>query len=185
MEYLCICVSGSPAHNTRCAAPSAGALSHHGAVSWSSAVRSSVPQLCSAQLRRVSPSCEDLLATGFMFADMVSQLTSLQQELLSALLDSGLTKDELVQALHDLEPRPPGFPIKTEKALSPASANGASDTESKPVYMTLQARGSKGSGDEGSESGEDFDTPPILRELQALNTEEANEQRAMVERMLA
>ncbi|KAI5620184.1 hepatocyte nuclear factor 1-beta-B [Silurus asotus] len=116
---------------------------------------------------------------------MVSQLTSLQQELLSALLDSGLTKDELVQALHELEPRPSGFAIKTEKPLSPASANGASDTDSKPVYMTLQARGSKASGDEGSESGEDFDTPPILRELQALNTEEANEQRAIVERMLA
>lgn len=120
-----------------------------------------------------------------MFADMVSQLTSLQQELLSALLDSGLTKDELVQALHDLEPRAPGFAIKTEKPLSPASANGTSDTDSKPVYMTLQARGSKVSGDEGSESGEDFDTPPILKELQALNTEEANEQRAIVERMLA
>ncbi|TSP68492.1 Hepatocyte nuclear factor 1-beta-B [Bagarius yarrelli] len=86
--------------------------------------------------RPQSPSCEDLLATGFMFADMVSQLTSLQQELLSALLDSGLTKDELVQALHELEPDPPNFSIKTEKPLSPAS-----DTDSKPVYMTLQARG--------------------------------------------
>lgn len=102
------------------------------------------------------------------------------------MLDSGLTKDELVQALNELEPRAHGFAIKTEKPLSPASANGASDTDSKPVYMTLQAaRGSKVSGDEGSESGEDFDTPPILRELQSLNTEEANEQRAIVERMLA
>lgn len=120
-----------------------------------------------------------------MFADMVSQLTALQQELLGALLDSGLTKELLVQALHDLDPRPSNFPIKTEKALSPVSANGGSDSDSKPVYLTLQGRGSKVSGDEGSDSGEDFDTPPILRELQSLNTEEAQEQRAMVERMLA
>ncbi|XP_062867748.1 hepatocyte nuclear factor 1-beta-B isoform X2 [Trichomycterus rosablanca] len=120
-----------------------------------------------------------------MFTDMVSQLTALQQELLNALLDSGLTKELLVQALHDLDPRPPSFPIKTEKPLSPASANGGSDSDSKPVYLTLQGRGSKVSGDEGSDSGEDFDTPPILRELQSLNTEEAHEQRAMVERMLA
>ena len=41
------------------------------------------------------------------------------------------------------------------------------------------------SGDEGSEDGDDYDTPPILKELQSLNTEEAAEQRAEVERMLA
>ncbi|XP_076836542.1 hepatocyte nuclear factor 1-beta-B isoform X1 [Brachyhypopomus gauderio] len=122
-----------------------------------------------------------------MFTEMVSKLTSLQQELLSALLDSGVTKDVLVEALEDLHPCPPGFGIKTEKSLSPASANGSSDNDSKPVFLTLtnsHGKGNKLSGDEGSEDGDDFDTPPILRELQSLNTEEAVEQRAEVQRML-
>lgn len=127
--------------------------------------------------------------TGLMFTDMVSKLTSLQQELLSALLDSGVTKDVLVQALEDLCPCPAEFGIKIEKPLSPSSANGGSDSsDSKPVFLTLssaQGKGSKLSGDEGSEDGDDYDTPPILRELQSLNTEEAAEQRAEVERMLS
>ncbi|NP_919353.1 hepatocyte nuclear factor 1-beta-B [Danio rerio] len=124
-----------------------------------------------------------------MFTDMVSKLTSLQQELLSALLDSGVTKDVLVQALEDLCPCPAEFGIKIEKPLSPSSANGGSDCgDSKPVFLTLtgaQGKGGKLSGDEGSEDGDDFDTPPILRELQSLNTEEAAEQRAEVDRMLS
>lgn len=124
-----------------------------------------------------------------MFTDMVSKLTSLQQELLSALLDSGVTKDVLVQALEDLCPCPADFGIKIEKPLSPSSANGGSDSsDSKPVFLTLgsaQGKGSKLSGDEGSEDGDEYDTPPILRELQSLNTEEAAEQRAEVERMLS
>ncbi|KTG33595.1 hypothetical protein cypCar_00027804 [Cyprinus carpio] len=124
-----------------------------------------------------------------MFTDMVSKLTSLQQELLSALLDSGVTKDVLVQALEDLCPCPAEFGIKMEKPLSPASVNGGSDSsDSKPVFLTLtsgQGKGGKLSGDEGSDDGDDFDTPPILRELQSLNTEEAAEQRAEVERMLS
>ncbi|XP_042567087.1 hepatocyte nuclear factor 1-beta-B isoform X1 [Cyprinus carpio] len=123
-----------------------------------------------------------------MFTDMVSKLTSLQQELLSALLDSGITKDVLVQALEDLCPCPAEFGIKMEKPLSPASVNGGSDNDSKPVFLTLtsaQGKAGKLSGDEGSDDGDDFDTPPILRELQSLNTEEAAEQRAEVERMLA
>ncbi|XP_043077534.1 hepatocyte nuclear factor 1-beta-B isoform X2 [Puntigrus tetrazona] len=124
-----------------------------------------------------------------MFTDMVSKLTSLQQELLSALLDSGVTKDVLVQALEDLCPCPAEFGIKMEKPLSPVSVNGGSDSgDSKPVFLTLtsaQGKGGKLSGDEGSDDGDDFDTPPILRELQSLNTEEAAEQRAEVERMLS
>ncbi|XP_051956581.1 hepatocyte nuclear factor 1-beta-B-like isoform X1 [Xyrauchen texanus] len=124
-----------------------------------------------------------------MFSDMVSKLTSLQQELLSALLDSGVTKDVLVQALEDLCPCPPEFGIKVEKTLSPGSAHGGSDSnDSKPVFLTLssvQGKGSKLSGDEGSDDGDEFDTPPILRELQSLNTEEAAEQRAEVDRMLS
>ncbi|XP_070762298.1 hepatocyte nuclear factor 1-beta-A isoform X3 [Enoplosus armatus] len=123
---------------------------------------------------------------------MVSKLTSLQQELLSALLDSGVTKDVLIQALDDMDPSPPGFGVKLESLpMSPAppqsgKMNGA-DADSKPVFHTLTNGHSKGklSGDEGSEDGDDYDTPPILKELQSLNTEEAAEQRAEVERMLA
>lgn len=64
--------------------------------------------------------------------------------------------------------------------------NGA-DADSKPVFHTLTNGHVKGklSGDEGSEDGDDYDTPPILKELQSLNTEEGAEQRAEVDRMLA
>ncbi|XP_011480689.1 hepatocyte nuclear factor 1-beta isoform X1 [Oryzias latipes] len=128
-----------------------------------------------------------------MFSKMVAKLTSLQQELLSALLDSGVTKDVLIQALDDMDPSPPSFGVKLENLpLSPAAPqsgkmNGA-DPDSKPVFHTLtNGHGNKGklSGDEGSEDGDDYDTPQILKELQSLNTEEAAEQRAEVERMLA
>ncbi|KAK5620570.1 Hepatocyte nuclear factor 1-beta-A [Crenichthys baileyi] len=120
---------------------------------------------------------------------MVSKLTSLQQELLSALLDSGVTKDVLIQALDDMDPSPPpqGFGVKMERLpMSPGKMNGA-DADSKPVFHTLTNGHGKGklSGDEGSEDGDDYDTPPILKELQSLNTEEAAEQRAEVDRMLA
>ncbi|KAL2096724.1 hypothetical protein ACEWY4_008872 [Coilia grayii] len=124
-----------------------------------------------------------------MFAKMVSKLTSLQQELLSALLDSGVTKDVLIQALDDMDPTPNGFGVKLENLqMSPSSSKmNGSDTDSKPVFHTLTNGHGKGklSGDEGSEDGDDFDTPPILKELQSLNTEEAAEQRAEVDRMLA
>ncbi|XP_014830724.1 PREDICTED: hepatocyte nuclear factor 1-beta-A-like, partial [Poecilia mexicana] len=124
-----------------------------------------------------------------MFSKMVSKLTSLQQELLSALLDSGVTKDVLIQALDDMDPSPPpqGFGVKMESLpVSPGKLNGA-DADSKPVFHTLTNGHGKGklSGDEGSEDGDDYDTPPILKELQSLNTEEAAEQRAEVDRMLA
>ncbi|XP_064207426.1 hepatocyte nuclear factor 1-beta-A-like isoform X4 [Anguilla rostrata] len=125
-----------------------------------------------------------------MFAKMVSKLTSLQQELLNALLDSGVTKDILIQALDDMDPSPTGFGVKLENLqMSPSSAkmNGG-DSDSKPVFHTLtngHSKGGKLSGDEGSEDGDDFDTPPILKELQSLNTEEAAEQRAEVDRMLS
>ncbi|XP_063061037.1 hepatocyte nuclear factor 1-beta-A isoform X5 [Engraulis encrasicolus] len=124
-----------------------------------------------------------------MFAKMVSKLTSLQQELLSALLDSGVTKDVLIQALDDMDPTPNGYGVKLENLqMSPSSSKmNGSDTDSKPVFHTLTNGHGKGklSGDEGSEDGDDYDTPPILKELQSLNTEEAAEQRAEVDRMLA
>ncbi|KAK1900653.1 Hepatocyte nuclear factor 1-beta-A [Dissostichus eleginoides] len=123
---------------------------------------------------------------------MVSKLTSLQHELLSALLDSGVTRDVLIQALDDMDPSPPGFGVKLENLpISPAPPQSAkmngTDSDSKPVFHTLTNGHSKGklSGDEGSDDGDDFDTPPILKELQSLNTEEAAEQRAELDRMLA
>uniref|UniRef100_A0A8C7QCD6 HNF1 homeobox Ba n=1 Tax=Oncorhynchus mykiss TaxID=8022 RepID=A0A8C7QCD6_ONCMY len=120
---------------------------------------------------------------------MVSKLTSLQQELLSALLDSGVTKDVLIQALDDMDPSPNGFGVKLENLhMSPPSSKiNGNDSDSKPVFLTLSNGHGKGklSGDEGSEDGDDFDTPPILKELQSLNTEEAAEQRAEVDRILA
>uniref|UniRef100_A0AAV2J2J7 Hepatocyte nuclear factor 1-beta n=1 Tax=Knipowitschia caucasica TaxID=637954 RepID=A0AAV2J2J7_KNICA len=120
---------------------------------------------------------------------MVSRLTSLQQELLSALLDSGVTKDVLIQALDDMDPSPASFGVKLESMpMSPQSSKmSSSDADSKPVFHQLTNGHSKAklSGDEGSEDGDDYDTPPILKELQSLNTEEAIEQRAEVERMLA
>nr|XP_023646733.1 hepatocyte nuclear factor 1-beta-A-like isoform X1 [Paramormyrops kingsleyae] len=123
-----------------------------------------------------------------MFSTMVAKLTSLQQELLSALLESGVTKDVLIQALDDLDPSPSG--LKHEQSLmSPTSAaTNGSGSDSKNAFRALangHGKSGKCSGDEGSEDGDDFDTPPILRELQSLNTEEAAEQRAEVDRMLA
>lgn len=115
---------------------------------------------------------------------MVSKLTSLQQELLSALLSSGVTKEVLVQALEELLPSP-SFGVKLETL--PLSPGSAAEPDTKPVFHTLTNGHAKGrlSGDEGSEDGDDYDTPPILKELQALNTEEAAEQRAEVDRMLS
>ncbi|KAM4795794.1 hepatocyte nuclear factor 1-beta [Rhinophrynus dorsalis] len=113
---------------------------------------------------------------------MVSKLSSLQHELLNALLNSGVTKDVLIQALEDMIPTP-SFGVKLENLqMSPVH-----DVDTKPVFHTLTNGHNKGklSGDEGSEDGDDFDTPPILKELQSLNTEEAAEQRAEVDRMLS
>ncbi|XP_038615702.1 hepatocyte nuclear factor 1-beta isoform X2 [Tachyglossus aculeatus] len=113
---------------------------------------------------------------------MVSKLTALQQELLNALLSSGVTKQGLVQALEDLLPGP-AFGVKLE-ALPPSPG---AQPDPKPVFHTLTNGQAKArlSGDEGSDDGDDYDTPPILKELQALNTEEAAEQRAEVDRMLS
>ncbi|XP_077468040.1 hepatocyte nuclear factor 1-beta-A [Stigmatopora argus] len=142
-----------------------------------------------------------------MFSNMVSKLTSLQQELLSALLDSGLTREVLIQALDDMDPNSAlGFGVKLERLQPPPSPRAShksthhrqqhhEECDAKPVFHTLSnghgkpavtaAAAAKLSGDEGSEDGDDFDTPPILKELQSLNTEEAAEQRAEVDRMLA
>ncbi|XP_053131599.1 hepatocyte nuclear factor 1-beta isoform X2 [Hemicordylus capensis] len=132
---------------------------------------------------------------------MVSQLSALQQELLGALLASGATREGLAHALEELLPAAGagdrggagGFGVKLENLqLSPGSGGGGEAGDSKPVFHTLTnghgggGKGAKLSGDEASEEdGDDFDTPQILRELQALNTEEAAEQRAEVDRMIS
>ncbi|XP_070591381.1 hepatocyte nuclear factor 1-beta isoform X2 [Erythrolamprus reginae] len=130
---------------------------------------------------------------------MVSKLSALQNELLNALLTSGVTKEVLIQALEELMPSTGGanapgagggggggYGVKLENLqLSPNG--GGTEPDSKPIFHTLTNGHSKSrlSGDEGSDDGDDFDTPQILRELQALNTEEAVEQRAEVERMVS
>ncbi|XP_015683974.1 hepatocyte nuclear factor 1-beta isoform X2 [Protobothrops mucrosquamatus] len=133
---------------------------------------------------------------------MVSKLSALQHELLNALLTSGVAKEVLIQALEELmpsagSPNAPaapagGYGVKLENLqLSPGGGGGGggsgTEADSKPIFHTLTNGHSKGrlSGDEGSDDGDDFDTPQILRELQALNTEEAMEQRAEVERMVS
>ncbi|XP_058710548.1 hepatocyte nuclear factor 1-beta isoform X2 [Poecile atricapillus] len=113
---------------------------------------------------------------------MVSQLSALQRELLGALLSSGATKEGLIRALEDMVPAA-GFGVKLESL--PLSPGGAPDGRAAlPPLANGHGKG-KLSGDEGSEDGDDFDTPQILRELQSLNTEEAVEQRAEVERMIS
>ncbi|NXP38550.1 HNF1B factor, partial [Leiothrix lutea] len=113
---------------------------------------------------------------------MVSQLSALQRELLGALLSSGATKEGLIRALEDMVPAA-GFGVKLESI--PLSPGGPPDGRAAlPPLANGHGKG-KLSGDEGSEDGDDFDTPQILRELESLNTEEAVEQRAEVERMIS
>ncbi|NXE06551.1 HNF1B factor, partial [Lophotis ruficrista] len=113
---------------------------------------------------------------------MVSRLSPLQRELLGALLSSGVTKEGLIRALEEMVPAA-GFGVKLENR--PLSPGGPPD--GKAAFPPLANGHGKGklSGDEGSEDGDDFDTPQILRELQALDTEEAVEQRAEVDRMIS
>ncbi|NXQ28433.1 HNF1B factor, partial [Alaudala cheleensis] len=114
---------------------------------------------------------------------MVSQLSALQRELLGALLSSGATKEGLIRALEDMVPAA-GFGVKLESL--PLSPGGPPDGRAAlPPLANGHGKGKLSSGDEGSEDGDDFDTPQILRELQSLNTEEAVEQRAEVERMIS
>ncbi|KAL2297482.1 hypothetical protein Nmel_016785 [Mimus melanotis] len=93
---------------------------------------------------------------------MVSQLSALQRELLGALLSSGATKEGLIRALEDMVPAA-GFGVKLENL--PLSPGGPPDGRAAlPALANGHGKG-KLSGDEGSEDGDDFDTPQILREL--------------------
>ncbi|XP_004464694.2 hepatocyte nuclear factor 1-alpha isoform X2 [Dasypus novemcinctus] len=109
---------------------------------------------------------------------MVSKLSQLQTELLAALLESGLSKEALIQALG--EPAPyllaggDGPPDKGEscgggRAELAELPNGLGET--------------RGSEDETDDDGEDF-MPPILKELENLSPEEAAHQKAVVETLL-
>ncbi|CAL8343373.1 unnamed protein product [Lota lota] len=87
-----------------------------------------------------------------------AQLSALQEQLIWALLGSGLSREVLVQALGELE-------------RDRQSAGG-----------TARDKGEKGDG-ESSEGEMDF-APPIFRELEQLPPEEAARQRAQVEQLL-
>lgn len=109
---------------------------------------------------------------------MVSKLSQLQTELLAALLESGLSKEALIQALG--EPGPyllagDGPPDKGE------SCGGGGRGELSELPNGLGE--TRGSEDETDDEGEDF-TPPILRELENLSPEEAAHQKAVVETLL-
>eukprot|EP00061_Rhincodon_typus_P017807 g46672.t1 len=116
---------------------------------------------------------------------MVTKLTALQLELVNALVDSGLTKETLVEALQELEP----YPVcQTEEAQGAALSilpNDGSKPESLPTLVNGHSNPEKLSGDESSEDGDDdYDTPAILKEPLNLSPEEAAQQRAIVEQLL-
>lgn len=85
-----------------------------------------------------------------------SRLTALQEQLIWALLGSGLSREVLVQALGELE----------------------QDRVTAGVE-----KGERGDG-ESSEEGEMDFPPPIFRELEKLTPEEAAKLRAEVDRLL-
>ncbi|XP_051888527.1 hepatocyte nuclear factor 1-alpha-like isoform X1 [Pristis pectinata] len=115
---------------------------------------------------------------------MVTKLTPLQQELVNALVGSGITKQTLIEALHELDPY---HPVKTDEAQGSTISILPNDG-SKPELLPALANGhhpAKLSGDESSEDGdEDYDTPTILKELDNLSPEEAAQQRSIVEQLL-
>ena len=85
-----------------------------------------------------------------------SRLTSLQEQMIWALLESGLSRDVLVQALGELE--------------QDRTSAGAE-------------KGERGDG-ESSEEGEMDFPPPIFRELEKLSPEEAAKLRVEVDQLL-
>ncbi|KAM8961934.1 hepatocyte nuclear factor 1-alpha isoform 2-T2 [Pelodytes ibericus] len=106
---------------------------------------------------------------------MASQLSYLQQELLRALLESGVTKEALTKALTDGDNYSyPRDPLDEMSSLEEGEhciqlSNGLGEPHI--------------SEDESSEDGGDF-TPPIIKELERLSPEEAAHQKAVVERLL-
>ncbi|KAM6931420.1 LOW QUALITY PROTEIN: hepatocyte nuclear factor 1-alpha [Xenentodon cancila] len=85
-----------------------------------------------------------------------SRLTALQEQLISALLESGLSRDILVQAMGELEQNRAG---------------------------AVAERGERGDG-ESSEEGEMDFPPPIFRDLERLSPEKASKLKAEVDQLL-
>ncbi|XP_023616174.1 hepatocyte nuclear factor 1-alpha isoform X2 [Myotis lucifugus] len=107
---------------------------------------------------------------------MVSKLSQLQTELLAALLESGLSKEALIQALG--EPGP--YLLAGDGSLDKGEACGGRGELAELPNGLGEARGSE---DETDDDGEDF-TPPILKELENLSPEEAAHQKAVPGTML-
>jgi transcription factor 1 nuclear factor 1-alpha len=108
---------------------------------------------------------------------MVSKLSQLQTELLAALLESGLSKEALIQALG--EPGP--YLLAGDGPLEKGESCGGSRGELAELPNGLGE--TRGSEDDTDDDGEDF-TPPILKELETLSPEEAAHQKAVVETLL-
>ncbi|KAM9194958.1 hepatocyte nuclear factor 1-alpha isoform 3-T3 [Dugong dugon] len=108
---------------------------------------------------------------------MVAKLSQLQTELLAALLESGLSKEALIQALG--EPGP--YLLAGVEPLDKGESCGSGRGELAELPNGLGE--TRGSEDETDDDGEDF-TPPILKELENLSPEEAAHQKAVVETLL-
>ncbi|KAM6165325.1 hepatocyte nuclear factor 1-alpha isoform 2-T2 [Erethizon dorsatum] len=108
---------------------------------------------------------------------MVSKLSQLQTELLAALLESGLSKEALIQALG--EPGP--YLLAGDGPLDKGESCGGARGELAELPNGLGE--TRGSEDETDDDGDDF-TPPILKELENLSPEEAAHQKAVVETLL-
>ncbi|XP_037012005.2 hepatocyte nuclear factor 1-alpha [Artibeus jamaicensis] len=107
---------------------------------------------------------------------MVSKLSQLQTELLAALLESGLSKEALIQALG--EPGP--YLLAGDGSLDKGESCGSRGELAELPNGLGETRASE---DETDDDGEDF-TPPILKELENLSPEEAAHQKAVVESLL-
>ncbi|OBS80803.1 hypothetical protein A6R68_20985, partial [Neotoma lepida] len=108
---------------------------------------------------------------------MVSKLSQLQTELLAALLESGLSKEALIQALGEPGPYLMGGDGPLDKGDSCGGSRG--DLAELPNGLGE----TRGSEDDTDDDGEDF-APPILKELENLSPEEAAHQKAVVETLL-
>ncbi|KAF6081410.1 HNF1 homeobox A [Phyllostomus discolor] len=107
---------------------------------------------------------------------MVSKLSQLQTELLVALLESGLSKEALIQALGEPEP----YLLAGDGSLDKGESCGGRGELAELPNGLGETRASE---DETDDDGEDF-TPPILKELENLSPEEAAHQKAVVESLL-
>ncbi|XP_055406108.1 hepatocyte nuclear factor 1-alpha isoform X3 [Bubalus kerabau] len=110
---------------------------------------------------------------------MVSKLSQLQTELLAALLESGLSKEALIQALGEPGPYLLAGDGPLDKGESCSSGGGRGELAELPNGLGE----TRGSEDETDDDGDDF-TPPILKELESLSPEEAAHQKAVVETLL-